>query len=184
MLERSLMLDASSQRAVEDHLQDKYPARSAPNCAQRQIKFALFLAQRERVRNVLQDWGTMMWSSSKNIDMEEKWATSFSVLAMLILLIDKTIGTSYLFCEGRIKNHGYEAESERRQFDELVRLTQTELFERCKEIFHSSFKTRKAGREACNPIRDGVGAFRDRPVPANITRLVRQLQSAHREFGK
>ena len=168
---------------MEEHLGEEYPARSAPNCAARQIKFALFLAQREQVFNVLREWGAMMWSSNKTVDVEQKWATSFGVLAMLILVVDKMVESAYLFCEGRIKHHGHEAAAERRAFEELVRLTQTELFERCKEIFHSSFKTRKGGREACNPIRDGLGAFRGRPVPEGISRLVRELQSAHREFG-
>ena len=126
----------------------------------------------------------MMWTSNKTVDVEQKWATSFGVLVMLILVVDKMVESAYLFCESSIKNHGHEAAAEQRAFEELVRLTQTELFERCKEIFHSSFKTRKGGREACNPIRDGLEAFRGRPVPEGISRLVWDLQSAHREFGK
>jgi hypothetical protein len=169
---------------VEEHLDEVYPTRSAPNCAQRQIKFALFLAQRQRVFDVLREWGAMMWSSGKTVDVEQKWATSFSALLMLILVVDKMIESAYLFCEGRIEHHGFDATAERRAFAELVRLTQTELFERCKEIFHSSFKTRKGGKEACNPIRDGLGAFRGRRVPEGISRLVWDLQGARAEFGK
>jgi hypothetical protein len=44
-----------------------------------------------------------------------------------------------------------------------VRLAEKELFDKCKEIFHSRFKIRKAGKESFNPIRDGWGtAFRGR----------------------
>ena len=125
-----------------------------------------------------------MWRSNKSIEIEHTWATSFSVLVMLILAVDKTLGAAYYFCEGRIKHHNYEAMAERREFRELVRLTQTELFERCKEIFHSSFKTRKGGKEACNPIRDGIKAFRRRSVKEGISRLVWDLQAVTRDFGK
>lgn len=185
MLERSLILDDDSHQRVEAHLREEYPPRTAPNCAQRQIKFALFLAQRKQVTKVLEDWGAMMWSSSRSVDTEKKWAKSFSVLLMLILVVDKMFETANFFCEGRIHNHGYDASSERRQLADLVRLTERELFERCKEIFHSSFKTRKGGKEACNPIRDGLEtAFRGRSVPEGISRLVWDLQRALREFGK
>jgi len=61
---------------------------------------------------------------------------------------------------------------------------QTELFERCKEIFHSSFKTRKGGKEACNPIRDGIRAFRGKAVNEGISRFVRDLDAIMRQFGK
>lgn len=184
ILERSLNLDDDSKRRVEEHLDEVYPPRSAPNCAQRQIKFALFLAQRQRVFEVLREWGAMMWSSGKTVEVEQKWAQSFSVLLMLILVVDKMIESAYLFCEGRIQHHGHDATVERRAFAELVRLTETQMFERCKEIFHSSFKTRKGGKEACNPIRDGLGAFRGRWVPEGISRLVWDLQSARNEFSK
>lgn len=184
ILERSLILDDDSLRRVEKHLNDSFPRPSAANCVQRQIKFALFLAQRERVSQVLEDWGHMMWSSSKGMNVEQKWATSFSVLVMLILVVDKMIEAADLFCRGEVQHHGADALAERRSFEELVRLTQRELFERCKEIFHSSFKTRKGGKEACNPIRDGLSAFRGRPVPEGISRLVWDLKNAHRVYGK
>ena len=63
--------------------------------------------------------------------------------------------------QGEIKK-GADPTTERATFAELLRLTQRELFDRCKEIFHTSFKTRKAGKEALNPIRDGKIAFRRR----------------------
>lgn len=171
-------------RQVQGYLGEEYPRQSAASCAQRQIKFALFLVQRQRIFDVLKEWGSLMWSSNKNVDSEQKWATSFSVLMMLILLVDKTLEAAFFCCENRIKYHDQEAAAERRLLRELVRLTQTELFERCKEIFHTSFKTRKGGKEACNPIRDGILAFRGRSVNEGISRLVRDLQSATREFGK
>jgi hypothetical protein len=144
----------------------------------------LFLVQRQRIFDVLKEWGSLMWSSNKNVDSEQKWATSFSVLMMLILLVDKTLEAAFFLCESRIQHHDQEAAAERRLLRELVRLTQTELFERCKEIFHTSFKTRKGGKEACNPIRDGILAFRGRSVKEGISRLVWDLQNATREFGK
>lgn len=184
MLERNLNLDSESKRKVEEHMNEEYPDRCAPNCAQRQIKLALFMAQRDRVVSVLKDWGAMMWSSNKNVDTAQKWAASFSVLVILILIVDKMVESSYLLYDVRTKSPKRDPTAERQQFEELVRLTQTHVFDQSKEIFHSSFKTRKGGKEACNPIRDGVEAFRGRPLPEDISRLVTDLQRAHSEFGK
>jgi hypothetical protein len=191
MLERSLILDEKSMWQVEELLGEQYPPRSAANCVQRQIKYALFASQQQRIFDVLRNWGNMGWVSNPRVSIEEKWATSFSVLLTLILIMDKTLETAYYFCEGRIKHHGYEATAERRQFHELVRLMQTELLDKLKEIFHSSFKTRKGGREACNPIRDGAGtAFQRRSVDdastvdESILRLVEDLQTVVEDFGK
>jgi hypothetical protein len=136
----------------------------------------MFLVQRERIVRVLEAWGSMMWTSSRNTRADEKWALSFSVFL--------SMGQGYWFCEGRIKNHGHEARVERRKFQELVRLTQAELFERCKEIFHSSFKTRKNGKEACNPIRDGLLAFKNQEVKVPIAEFVNDLRRIAREFGE
>ena len=126
----------------------------------------------------------MIWTSNKHTSNDNKWAISFSVFLSLILSIDKTLGLGYYVCEGRIAGYGYEPRSERRKFHELVRLTQAELFERYKEIFHSSFNTRKNGKEACNPIRDGIGSFRDTDVDIPIERFVEELRIIAREFGK
>jgi hypothetical protein len=63
-------------------------------------------------------------------------------------------------------------------------LIEKELFDRCKEIFHTSFKTRKAGKEAYNPIRDGTGAFRGKAVNEGISRFVWDLEGVVRDFGK
>jgi len=87
-------------------------------------------------------------------------------------------------CENRIATKGAEAEKERAEFQRIVRLTQTKLFERCKEIFHSSFKTRKGGKEACNPIRDGIRAFRGKVVNEGISRFVWDMDAIMREHGK
>ena len=184
ILERSLILDDESIYKVENCLDTKFPPRSAARCVQRQVKLAFFEVQRKRIVKVLEAWGSMMWSSNKSTTSDKKWAISFSVFLGLILAIDKTLGQGYFFCETRIAYHDAEERSERRQFQELVRLTQTELFERCKEIFHSSFKTRKNGKEACNPIRDGMGAFKNQSVSRPIERLVDDLRMIAREFGE
>jgi len=155
ILERSLILSPTSLHTISQHLSHTYPPRTAPRLAQRQIKLAFFFLQRSRIYDILADWSKIMWSTSTS-SSSNNWATSFSVFLMLILVMDKTLGAAYWFCEGRIKNHGREAAEERKMFQELVRLMQTELFQRCKEIFHWKFKTRKGGKEAFNPIRDGV----------------------------
>lgn len=123
-----------------------------------------------------------MWHNSA-ID-EHKWALAFGVFLMLTLVMDKTLMTAYYFCEGRIKNYDGKPDLERRQFQKLLELMQTQLFERCKEIFHNKFKTRKAGKESCNPIRDGRGAWRGKRVGDGIETFVQQLQEVIKEFGK
>jgi len=91
---------------------------------------------------------------------------------------------AYNFCENQIKHHDAEATSERAKFRDLVRMTEKEMFDRCKEIFHSSFKTRKGGKEACNPIRDGIGGFRGKAVNEGISRFVWDMEAVMRDFGK
>jgi hypothetical protein len=91
---------------------------------------------------------------------------------------------AYWCCENRIANKNAEAKKERAEFQKLVEVTQTELFERCKEIFHTSFKTRKGGKEACNPIRDGIRAFRGNTVNEGISRFVWDLDAIMRQFGE
>ncbi len=186
ILERSLFLDRESLRKVQEHLRQQYPERSAPRCAQRQIKLAFFLLQQRRIRTVLKDWGIMMWSTNPSIAKDKEWAIAFSVFLTLILVMDKTIGAAYYFCEGRIKHHGHQASTEREAFQELVRLTQKELFERCKEIFHWKFKTRKGGKEACNPIRDNIDAFqgKSKSVDRDVVGLVKDLRDIIWDFGK
>lgn len=184
ILERSLVLDPDSINQVQTHLRQQYPARSAPRCAQRQIKLTFFKVQRDRIVAILKEWGAMMWTIHNAANSTDKWAIGFSTFIMLTLVIDKTLGSAYYLCESRIEHRGADAEAERREFRELINLTETKLFDRCKEIFHWKFKTRKAGKEACNPIRDGIDAFKGRPVSEAITRLVGDLEGIKRDFGR
>ncbi|PBP28547.1 Fungal Zn binuclear cluster domain containing protein [Diplocarpon rosae] len=184
ILERSLFLDQESLHKVQDHLHQEFPQRSAPRCAQRQIKLAFFLLQQRRIRLVLKDWGSLMWSTNTGAAKDKEWATAFSVFLTLILVMDKTLGAAYYFCEGRIKHYGHQASTEREAFQDLVRLTQRELFDRCKEIFHWKFKSRKGGKEACNPIRDGVDAFqgKSKTTDRDVIQFVDELRKVVEDF--
>tara|TARA_R110002060_G_scaffold69769_1_gene78390 strand:- start:256 stop:981 length:726 start_codon:yes stop_codon:yes gene_type:complete len=186
ILERSLFLDQNSLQQVQDHLGQEYHRRSAPRCAQRQIKLAFFMLQQRRIQSVLKDWGAMIWATNPSATKDKEWALAFSTFLILILVMDKTLGAAFYFCEGRVKHHGYPASTERESFQELVRLTQKELFDRCKEIFHWKFKTRKGGKEACNPIRDGIDAFqgKSKTVDHDVVRFVMELQRIVGEYGK
>jgi hypothetical protein len=188
ILERSLTLDEESLSQVQQELQEEFPEGSAPRCAQRQIKLAFFMLQEKRINKVLKDWGNMMWSTSNTTSKDNEWATAFSVFLMMILVTDKILGAAWYFCEANIAHGRNEAASERRQFQKLVELTEKELFQRCKEIFHWKFKTRKGGKEACNPIRDGIEAFHSKsksaPVEDNVKYLVLDLQAIVGDFGK
>jgi hypothetical protein len=188
ILERSLTLDNESQSLVQQQLREIYPEGSAPRCAQRQIKLAFYFLQEKRITKVLKDWGNMMWSTSNNTSKDNEWATAFSVFLMMILVTDKILGAAWYFCEANIKHRRHDPVSERRQFHKLVELTEKELFERCKEIFHWKFKTRKCGKEACNPIRDGIEAFQGKsklvPVDGSANALVWELRSIVGNYGK
>jgi len=184
ILARSLILDENSLYQVENYLQQKYPKRSGARLAQRQMKLVFYQIQRARISKVLEDWGKEMWTSSKHTPPEKKWAITFSVFILLTLVTDKILASAYFFCEAQIEHHGADPRTEREEFRDLVRLTEKELFDRCKEIFHTSFKTRKAGKEAYNPIRDGKGAFRGKAVNEGISRFVWDLQALVRDFGK
>lgn len=186
ILERSLILDQQSLRRVSNRLNQNYPSESAPRCAQRQIKLAFFILQQRRINRVLKDWGSMMWATNTSVPKDKEWATAFCVFILLILVMDKTLGAAYYFCEGRVMHQGYHPDNERAELERLVRLTQKELFERCKEIFHWKFKTRKGGKEACNPIRDGSDAFQGKAkiLDGDVNELVGDLQSLTRSFGQ
>ena len=188
ILERSLTLDDESQIQVQQQLQEVYPEGSAPRCAQRQIKLAFYFLQEKRIRRVLKDWGNMMWSTSNNTSKDNEWASAFSVFLIIVLVTDKILGAAWYFCEANIQFRQREAVSERREFQKLVELTEKELFERCKEIFHWKFKTRKGGKEACNPIRDGIEAFQSKsksaPINTSIKHLVWDLRAIIRDFSK
>lgn len=136
---------------------------------------------------MLKDWGAMMWATNTSSTPKDKeWATAFCVFILLILVMDKTLGAAYYFCEGRIMHQGFEALKERKEFEKLVRLTQKELFERCKEIFHWKFKSRKGGREALNPIRDGIDAFAGKvqELDGDVRALIDELQNLVAGFGE
>jgi len=167
---------------VESYLQQQFPKRSAARLAQRQIKLAFYEIQRSRISKVLEEWGSQMWTSNKNQPPEKKWAITFGVLVTLTLVTDKILEASYYFCEGQIKHRGANPKTERAKFQDLIRVMEKELFDRCKEIFHTSFKTRKAGKEAYNPIRDGQGAFKGKTVNEGISRFVWDLESLMRDF--
>jgi hypothetical protein len=131
---------------------------------------------------VLGDWESRISATSLPAN-DTEWAITFSVLLIIILVIDKTLGAEYYYCEGKIQLSGYDA-GERAKFHDLVRLTQTELFDRFKEIFHKKFKTRQGGEKACNPIRDGIYAFHGRSDSCCVARLVYDLQIIVEEFSK
>ncbi|TGO75798.1 hypothetical protein BELL_0192g00020 [Botrytis elliptica] len=181
ILERSLILDGESTNLVEGRLREDFPPESSPRCASRQIKVAFFISQQERIKEVLREWGQMMWTSNRATTNERKWAIGFSVLLVLTLVMDKTLGLSYCNAESRIKHGGKEAIIERHEFQERVKVTQTNLFERCKEILHSKFKTRKGGKESFNPIRDGDGAWRGKVIDERIAGFVHDVKGVVRD---
>jgi len=182
ILERSLILDEDSLCQVEIYLQQQYPKQCAARLAMRQIKLAFYEIQRNRISKVLEDWGKEMWTINKNQPPEKKWAIAFSVLITLTLVTDKILASAYYFCESQIRHHNADPKIERTKFRDLVRVTEKELFDRSKEIFHTSFKTRKAGKEAYNPIRDGQGAFRGKAVNEGISRFIQDLEAVMQEF--
>lgn len=184
ILQRSLNIAPESVANVEAHLQHRIPDRVVPKCAARQVKLSFFTIQRLRIQTILKDWGALMWNIHNAKINPERWTTTFSVFLLLVLVMDKTLGAAHSLCESRIEHRGKSAMSERAEFRRLVRSTESALFERCKEIFHWKFKTRKGGKEACNPIRDGMLAFKDRAYTQNIERLVKDLQHTAREFGE
>lgn len=183
ILQRSLNIAEESVAEVQANLQEFIPERVVPKCAARQVKLSFFTMQRLRIQTILKDWGNLMWAIHNANNNAERWATTFSVFIMLVLVVDKTLGAAHSLCESRIEYRNSEAKAERAEFRKLVRLTETELFDRCKEIFHWKFKTRKGGKEACNPIRDGMLAFRGRPCTRNIAQYVHDLQILARDFG-
>jgi hypothetical protein len=65
--------------------------------------------------------------------------------------LSKSLQVAFYLCAGWIEHPGHAAAAERRAFGELVRRSQMEVFEQCKEIFHSSFKTRKRGEGGVQP---------------------------------
>jgi len=164
-------------------LQAQYPLKSTPRCAQRQIKLAFYNILRRRIVTVLKEWGKLLWKFSEIHDTAESWTTAIAVFLILTLTMDKVLSSAYYFTEGRIAFHDHEARAEQATFQQLVILMERELFERCKEIFHWKFKTRKGGIIACNPIRDGIAAFRRNPPDQRSTNLVFGLRMLIEDFG-
>lgn len=186
ILGRSFTLDDESLVRVQNTLHEQFPP-TAPVCAQLQIKFALYLLYQKQSMRILKDWGSLLWMSSSSDNISERWAISFSIFVMLVLTMEKVLEAAYNFCltEAERKCAG---ETERAMFQKLAKSMEKELFDRCKEIFHWRFRTRKGGREACNPIRDGIEAFQGKLKSASISASVKELISDVQQiawvFGK
>ena len=180
ILERSLLIDKESLDDVQVHLGHEYPSESAPRGVQRQMKLAVFMEQRLRIVRVLGQWEKLMRNTAR---AEKNWPTAFCVFIVLTLIMDKTIAAAHLYRHGRIKFHRRDAKTERETFENLRRLMETGLFERCKEIFHCRYKTRKGVNKRCNPIRDGTAAWRGVEVDGRTVRLVDDIQRVVRDFG-
>jgi hypothetical protein len=125
----------------------------------------------------------MMWSIGNTAGQDTKWAVSFCVFLLMTLVMGKMRANGFYFCETNIQHRGADPASERQKLSELLKLSEEQVFIRCKEIFHTKFKTRKGGKEACNPIRDGLEAFRGRDVDDGIKSLTYSLQRVVREYG-
>ena len=192
IIERKLIIEEESRQLVQQKLLahcivSHCIVRGSPKIASRQIKMAFFNMQRKRIATMLEEWGKLMWTTTSTT--QETWVNSLLVFLLLSLTSDKILGLAYYFCECRIHNHHFDHKTERSRFRQLVVLTQRELFERCKEIFHSKFKTRRCGKGACNPIRDGIAGLRGignlgtAAPEERIVSLVESLQQFVKEFG-
>ena len=82
ILERSLVLDEKSQKVVEELLNERYPERSAPRLAQRQMKLAIFMTQIARIRDVLRRWGRLMSKTAPPTHLSRDWPTAICVFLM------------------------------------------------------------------------------------------------------
>ncbi|RDW88502.1 hypothetical protein BP6252_00534 [Coleophoma cylindrospora] len=184
MLGNSLVLDQGSLNLVSSRTGQVYEPNSSARCAQRQMKLTLFMAQKKRIIDCLQQWHNLMWAttgtSTASANHGHRWVTSFSVFMVLLLVMDRTLVAARYYCEGNIRHHGADAATERSKYHQVLISTRVQLFERCKEIFHSRFKTRKAGKESCNPIRDG---WRGRQMAAREEQLVDDVKCILSEFS-
>ena len=183
ILERGMSLDADSIALIEQELNVQNGFRK-PRYLQRQVKHVFFSMYRERVVQNLRSWGAMMWTIHNRNTLAQQWTTTFAIFVLLTLVIDKMLFAIHSY-HGQIEKHQTrdESENDRVRLQELERLIMSEIFVRCKEIFHWKFKTRKAGREATNPIRDGLDAFRGTTVDSNIDDFVRTLQEIVLTYG-
>ena len=179
-MERSLILDEVSTDHVQAHLRQVVQPRSAPRCVQRQVKLAFFMGQRPRIVRVLLKWGKLMHNMSSS---DKRWTTAFCVLIVLMLIMDKTVAAASRKCRANIQVHGQDARIEMAAYKNLLKLMETELFEKSKEIFHWRYKTRKGCNERFNPIRDGVNAWRGEKADEKTARFVEEMQRVVRDFG-
>ncbi len=121
-----------------------FPHKMMPIMVQKPIKLALIYSQAEQVGQVLKEWGSRIWDRSSG-DKGGEWATLFSVLTILSLLADKIIVAGHTLSEAMISFQGCDLSQERDEFRWMASLVETELFGRCKEIFHWKFQTRMGG---------------------------------------
>jgi hypothetical protein len=184
ILERSLVLDSESLKSVEELTGERYPEWSAPRVAQRQIKLAFFMTQSSRIRDVLRGWGRLMWKSSPSKNLSQDWATAICVFLTVVLVMDKIIGSAYYFCGANIQYGRGDPVKEREEFTKLVKVLQTELFDRCKEIFHWRYRSRKWGKDSFNPIRDGILAWREQVPSPEVVEFTWDLRRIVAEFRK
>ena len=46
----------------------------------------------------------MIWATNPSATKDKEWALAFSTFLILILVMDKTLGAAFYFCEGRVKH--------------------------------------------------------------------------------
>jgi hypothetical protein len=63
---------------------------------------------------VLGDWDCMIAATNPPLVNHMEWAITFSVLLIIILVIEKSLGAAYYICEGRIKYSSHEQAVEER----------------------------------------------------------------------
>lgn len=135
-----------------------------------------YLGQQQRLVEVLRAWGKLMRNLTSS---DKRWQTAFCVLMMLVLSMDKTIDAAWRKCDYRRRQSG--SANHRRLYKELVKLMYAELFERCKEIFHVRYKTRKSQNERINPIRDGIKHLAGQPVDHRAAVLIEDMRRIMRD---
>jgi len=146
LIDRSFYLDQDSYESARRQLKYEFPRDASPSLVQRELKFIFFAGQAERIRTVLQEWGK---SIRKDLDSRNYW-TDFCVLAMMCLVMDKTILSAY---ELHLYRMEVNLETNDRKLRELAGIIETELFQKSKEIFHGRHKTRKGG----NLLKEEIG---------------------------